>query len=102
MAHACGLGGALELKALRTALEVRGRPAGSFLSLNLSPSTIISREAQRALPADLSGFVIEVLETELLSESGRLDAALEELRRRGGWPWMTRVPAMPGCSSWCV
>ena len=82
-AHRCGLGVQLEMHALRTALAVPGRPAGTFLTLNLSPSAVVSGELDHNLPDDLSSIVLEIVETELIAEGSRLELALERLRARG-------------------
>jgi diguanylate cyclase (GGDEF)-like protein len=82
-ARRCGLGGALEAKALAAALAVPGRPAGTFLSLNLSPAALLSREVAAVLPDDLSEIVIELTEDELFSSDDALDVELDALRARG-------------------
>src|SRR5215207_2868840 len=82
-AHRCGLGPALEAAALRAALAVRGRPERTFLAVNVSPGALLSPEVRDALPADLSGIVIELTEHELFSSEWALDRELEELRERG-------------------
>ena len=41
-AHRCGLGYALEAKALALALATSGRPPGTYLTVNLSPSSLTS------------------------------------------------------------
>jgi diguanylate cyclase (GGDEF)-like protein/PAS domain S-box-containing protein len=82
-AHRCGLGVQLEMHALRAALRVPGRPEGTFLTVNLSPSAVVSGEIDRTLPDDLSAMVIEIVETELIAEGSRLELALERLRARG-------------------
>ena len=43
-AHRFGLGAALEAQSVRAALAARGRPPGTFLSLNLSPSALASAD----------------------------------------------------------
>jgi diguanylate cyclase (GGDEF)-like protein len=82
-ARRCGLGAALEAKALATSLAVRGRPAGTFLSLNVSPAALLSPEVQAVLPDDLSEIVIELTEDEVFSTGIPLDAKLSALRDRG-------------------
>jgi len=82
-ARRCGLGAALEAKAVATALAVPGRPAGTFLSLNVSPSALLTRELAAVLPEDLTDIVIELTEDELFSSDIALDAALSNLRDRG-------------------
>jgi diguanylate cyclase (GGDEF)-like protein/PAS domain S-box-containing protein len=57
-AHRCGLGYELEAKAVATALRSSGRPPGTYLTLNLSPSALTSDAVQRVLPARLDDLVI--------------------------------------------
>jgi diguanylate cyclase (GGDEF)-like protein len=83
LAARVGLGGALEAHAIKKALDVPGRPAGVYLSLNLSPSTLRAPEVQAVLPQDLTGLVIEVTEHELASDDAALASDLEDIRRRG-------------------
>jgi diguanylate cyclase (GGDEF)-like protein len=82
-ARRCGLGAALEAKALAIALAVPGRPAGTFLSLNVGPAALLSPEVQAVLPEDLSDIVIELTEDEVFSTGITLDAQLSALRDRG-------------------
>ena len=82
-ARRCGLGPALEAKAIAVALSVPGRPPGTFLSLNVSPAALISAEVAAVLPQDLSDIVIELTEDEVFSSDISLDATLSELRDRG-------------------
>jgi EAL domain-containing protein (putative c-di-GMP-specific phosphodiesterase class I) len=82
-AHRNGLGYALEARAIATALEVPDRPAGRYLALNMSPSSLASEEILRVLPEDLTGIVIEITENELVSDDPALHDALDALRRRG-------------------
>jgi diguanylate cyclase (GGDEF)-like protein len=82
-ARRCGLGAALEAKALAVALAVPDRPPGTFLSVNVSPSALVSREVAAVLPADLTDIVIELTEDEVFSTDLSLDAQLSNLRDRG-------------------
>jgi diguanylate cyclase (GGDEF)-like protein len=82
-AHRCGLGAALEAAAIRAALRAEGRPAHTFLALNVSPGALVSPEVRAALPADLDGIVIELTEHELFSADDALDRELAALRTRG-------------------
>ena len=82
-AHRCGLGAVLEACAMRAALAVPDRPAGTFLALNVSPAALLSREVEAALPRDLDGIVIELTEHEAFDEDGALELALTALRARG-------------------
>lgn len=82
-ARRCGLGPALEARALATSLAVPGRPAGTFLTLNVSPAALVSAEVAVVLPDDLSEIVIELTEDEMFSSDSALDAQLAALRERG-------------------
>src|SRR5204862_8174028 len=83
LAARVGLGGALEAHAIKKALDVPNRPPGTYLSLNLSPSTLRTPEVQGVLPYDLTGLVIEITEHELAADDASLAADLAELRARG-------------------
>jgi diguanylate cyclase (GGDEF)-like protein len=82
-AHRVGLGAELEALALRSALSIPGRPAGTFLALNVSPRALLSQAVADALPEDLSDFVIELTEHELFTADLALETRLDELRARG-------------------
>jgi diguanylate cyclase (GGDEF)-like protein len=82
-AHRAGLGAELEAAALGAALAVPGRPAGTFLALNVSPHALVSDVVLAALPEDLGDVVIELTEHELFSADELLDERLEMLRDRG-------------------
>ena len=78
-----GLGPQLEALALTAALQAPGRPAGTYLSLNCTPTAISSSMVRASLPSDLTDLVIELTEHELAPEDGALEAGLAELRGRG-------------------
>ena len=82
-AHRFGLGAALEAESARAALAAPSRPAGTFLSINLSPSALASAEVAQQLPADLRGLVIEITEEERVLDVEGLQRDLEPLRARG-------------------
>jgi EAL domain-containing protein (putative c-di-GMP-specific phosphodiesterase class I) len=83
-AHRCGLGYALEAKAILSALAHAGsRPAGTYLTFNLSPSSLLSDQVMRVLPERLDGLVIEITENELVSGDPAIHKALAGLRGRG-------------------
>ncbi len=82
-AHGCGLGPDLEAAAIRAALEPVGRPLGTHLALNVSPSALTSGPVVKALPRELTGIVIEITEHEFVSEDDHLAEVLDELRDRG-------------------
>ena len=77
-----GLGSQLQAKAISAALAVPHRPAGRYLSINASPSALVSTEVLDALPARLDDLVIEITEQEPV-EDGPLQDVLTELRNRG-------------------
>ncbi len=83
-AHRCGLGYELEAKAIATALAVTGRPPGTYLTLNLSPSALTSDAVQAVLPPRLTDLVIEITENELLTDDPGFESALRDVRARGG------------------
>ncbi|MEA2317416.1 MAG: hypothetical protein QOD44_1605 [Solirubrobacteraceae bacterium] len=82
-AHRAGLGYALEARAVELALATPGRPEGTYLAVNLSPSSLLSEQVQRVLPARLDDLVIEVTENELVSGDPEIVAAIAALRERG-------------------
>jgi diguanylate cyclase (GGDEF)-like protein/PAS domain S-box-containing protein len=83
-AHRCGLGYALEAKAIVAALALADtRPAGTYLTFNLSPSSLLSDQVMRVLPERLDGLVIEITENELVSGDPAIHRALAGLRARG-------------------
>jgi diguanylate cyclase (GGDEF)-like protein/PAS domain S-box-containing protein len=82
-AHRCGLGYALEARAIATALATPGRPNGTYLTFNLSPSSLLSDEILRVLPDRLDGLVVEITENELVSGDPAITHALDDLRARG-------------------
>ena len=82
-AHRAGLGARLEAAALTAALNTPGRPAATYLSVNVSPSALASEEVRESLPDDLSKVVVEITENELVTAAPSLHAVLEELRGRG-------------------
>ncbi|HEY0630924.1 MAG TPA: EAL domain-containing protein [Thermoleophilaceae bacterium] len=83
VAQRVGLGPELEARAVRAATEAGGRPAGTFLSFNLSASALMSDAATAALPHDLTHIVIEITENERVGDDERLASRLEPLRARG-------------------
>jgi diguanylate cyclase (GGDEF)-like protein len=82
-AQRCGRGLALEMAAIKAALSAPGRPRGTYLSLNFSPSALASTKILSILPSNMSGIVVEVTEHELASEDGGLEEGLARLRARG-------------------
>jgi diguanylate cyclase (GGDEF)-like protein/PAS domain S-box-containing protein len=82
-AHRCGLGPDLEAKALARALTAPDRPAGTYLTLNLSPSSLAAPAVARVLPARLDELVIEVTENEVIADDPEIVAVIAALRERG-------------------
>ena len=82
-AHRFGLGPKLEAEAVRVALAEPGRPEGTFLSINLSPSAMRSPQVRAVLPEDLRGVVIEITEQEQVLQDDSLQRSLAPLRARG-------------------
>ena len=82
-AHSCGLGPEFDAAAIRAALGPVGRPIDTHLALNVSPSTLTSDAVAEALPADLSGIVIEITEHEFVPDDETLSGAVAEARNRG-------------------
>src|SRR3954451_16187871 len=79
----CGRGLALEMEAIKAALATPGRPPGTYLSLNFSPSALASPKIMAILPRNMSDIVVEVTEHELASEDGGLEEGLAKMRARG-------------------
>jgi EAL domain-containing protein (putative c-di-GMP-specific phosphodiesterase class I) len=80
-----GLGVELEVHAVRTALAALGNvPSGSYLSVNVSPSTITTEEFQDAMD-DAAGdnVVIELTEHAPVHDYAEIGASLGRLRERG-------------------
>jgi len=82
-ARRCGLGATLEARAIEVSLAVPDRPAGTFLSLNVSPGALLSPEVAAVLPHDLTEIVIELTENELFAGDETLDLHVAALRARG-------------------
>jgi diguanylate cyclase (GGDEF)-like protein len=82
-ANACGLGPRLEAAAIQAALEVPGRPRGTHLAVNVSPSALSTDVVRSVLSGDLSGIVIELTEHEVYVGDSLLADSLADLRERG-------------------
>jgi EAL domain-containing protein (putative c-di-GMP-specific phosphodiesterase class I) len=84
MAHECGLGPMFEARAVDIALRIGdSRPAGSLLSVNVSPSVLSARELHDVLPFDLSGLQFEITEQELVQDVDHFSRVVRALRDRG-------------------
>jgi EAL domain-containing protein (putative c-di-GMP-specific phosphodiesterase class I) len=83
-AHRAGIGHDLETLALSKAIELgAARPANTGLSLNVSPSTLLTRQFMDVLPADLAGLQMEITEHEKITDKESVLSVLRLLRRRG-------------------
>ncbi|WP_166636857.1 sensor domain-containing phosphodiesterase [Cognatilysobacter terrigena] len=84
-AWAVGLGVELELAAVRNALPLLGRlPRDAFLSLNVSPDTVASREFAEALAhVDPSRLVVEITEHAAVDDYQPVVDAAMRLRAAG-------------------
>jgi EAL domain-containing protein (putative c-di-GMP-specific phosphodiesterase class I) len=84
LAHESGFGPELEVAAVRRALQDSARrPAGTLMSINLSPSTLPSVELALAWPDSLVGVQVEVTEHERVLDMPGLLRTLDQLRERG-------------------
>lgn len=81
-----GLGVDLEMEAVRLALAgLPQLPPNVFLSVNLSPATLVAPELREVLrTAPLDRFVVEITEHAPVEEYDALAEPLAELRARGG------------------
>src|SRR3954466_10946113 len=80
----CGRGLALEMAAIKAALSAaQNRPAGTYLSLNFSPSALGSPKLMAILPRNMSDIVVEVTEHELASDDGARGDGRAKMRARG-------------------
>ena len=82
-AHRCGLGAELEAAAVDAALSVPWRPTGTYLTVNVSPSTLGTRALGAVLPLDLTGLMFELTENEPIAGDPTLSATIRRYRRRG-------------------
>jgi EAL domain-containing protein (putative c-di-GMP-specific phosphodiesterase class I) len=82
-AHRCGLGYRLEALAFERAVTTPGRPPGTYLTVNLSLSSLASDEVRAVLPERLDGVVIEITENELVTDKADVLAAMALVRERG-------------------
>ncbi len=82
-ANACGLGPELEATAIQAALEPIGRPPGTHLAVNVSPSALSTDAVKGVLPDDLSDLIVELTEHEVYVGDSLLADSLASLRERG-------------------
>ncbi|KAA1419235.1 bifunctional diguanylate cyclase/phosphodiesterase [Nocardioides humilatus] len=71
----------LEASAIGSAL--RSWDGAGLLSVNVSPDTLLTTQFEAVLPADLTGFIIEVTEADLVLYRTEVLLALDDLRERG-------------------
>ena len=83
-AHRVGLGFQLEARAIASALSTHLRPAGTFISVNVSPSALCSHDVLSVLPDALDGVLVEITENEHVPEDAAFHAVRDEIQRRGG------------------
>jgi EAL domain-containing protein (putative c-di-GMP-specific phosphodiesterase class I) len=82
--RAVGLGPQVEAAAVARALALgAGRPVGTVLAVNLSPSSLGLPVVEAVLPADLSGLEIELTENEAVADPPALRRRIDRLRERG-------------------
>lgn len=84
-AHRAGLGEELELALVSRALEqLQHFPPHSYISINLSPQTILGGRLDAILaPHDLSRVVLEITEHTSVADYGEIARRLADLRRAG-------------------
>lgn len=82
-ANACGLGPELEAAAIQAALQTQGRPPGTYLAINVSPSALSTEAVKSVLPDDLSDVIVELTEHEVYVGDSLLANSLAQLRERG-------------------
>jgi diguanylate cyclase (GGDEF)-like protein len=82
-ANACGLGPELEAAAIEAALRTPGRPPGTHLAINVSPSALSTEAVKSVLPDDLSHVIVELTEHEVYVGDSLLADSLAQLRERG-------------------
>ena len=84
-AEQVGMRTELEVMAMRAALaEADEHGPGIFVSVNLSPSTLISPLFVESVPASAHHLVVEVTEEAAVADPALLETALRTLRMRGG------------------
>lgn len=84
MGHECGLGAMFEARAVDLAIRAgAARPAGTLLSVNVSPSVLSTRELHDVLPFDLTGLQFEITEKGVVEDDDAFQMILKALRSRG-------------------
>src|SRR4051812_32917870 len=82
-ANACGLGPELEAAAIRAAFEPTGRPQGTHLAVNVSPSALSTDAVQSVLPDDLSDVINDLTAHDVYVGDSLLANSLATLKERG-------------------
>lgn len=82
-AHTAGHGDLLEVEAVRRALAIPGRPAGTYLFVNVSERAIRSQRFWAALSEDLTGIMVELHESRAGLDEEAVDRILARFRERG-------------------
>lgn len=84
-ASSVGLGLALEVALIEEALKgLRFLPESVYMSLNVSPATVLSGALEQALAGQrLERLMLEVTEHESITDYGTIADALESLRKQG-------------------
>lgn len=82
-ARRMGYGVEIEAAAIDSALRAGAPPFGARLSVNLSPSAVVAESAVGRLPEDLSRFIVEITENELVAQNELVAGRLADLRARG-------------------
>ena len=83
VAHERGWGDLLEAAAIRTAMEIPGRPPGTELFVNASVTALDSERFWALLPTDLHGIVVELNEEEGPLGEHELTHVVDRARARG-------------------
>lgn len=85
-AQSLGVAAELHVVSVRAALELRRTlPSGTFLTMNIDPMAVVSGQVREILQdeADLSGLVIELVESAWPTDPSALLSALADFRRQG-------------------
>lgn len=85
-AQSLGVAAELHVVAVRAALDLRrSLPSGTFLTFNIDPLAVVSGQVRETLQdeADLSGLVIELVESAWPRDPSALLSVLADLRRQG-------------------
>jgi EAL domain-containing protein (putative c-di-GMP-specific phosphodiesterase class I) len=78
-----GRGNELEAEAIRVAFGAGAPPLGARLSVNMSPTALMTEGLLSVLPMDLSWVIVEITENDLVLEEDGIQARLDALRARG-------------------